>query len=70
MRKSSFKTGCGYLADAGHPGHGQLRLTLQLQGSLAEEEVDLIVVSVFAAAAFPHQGRTHKFWLCTGRSHH
>lgn len=57
-----------YLADAGHPGHRQLGVTVQLQRSLAEEEVDLIVVSVIAAAAFLHQGRAHEVRLCRGRN--
>lgn len=57
-----------YLADAGHPGHRQLGVTVQLQRSLAEEEVDLIVVPVIAAAAFLHQGRAHKVRLCRGRN--
>ena len=54
-----------YLADAGHSGHSELCVTVQLQRSLAEEEVDLVVVPVFAAAALPDKGWAHKVWLCT-----
>lgn len=54
-----------YLADAGHPGHSELSVTVQLQRSLTEEEVDLVVVSILTAAALPHQGRAHKVRLCT-----
>lgn len=53
-----------YLADAGHSGHRELRVTVQLQGSFAEEEVDLVVVALLAAAALPHQGRAHEVRLC------
>lgn len=53
-----------YLADSGHPGHSELGVTVQLQGLLAEEEVDLVVIPLLAADALPHQGWTHKVRLC------
>lgn len=59
-----------YLADAGHPGHCELSVTVQLQRSLTEEEVDLVVISVLTAAALPHQGRAHKVRLCTHTNIH
>lgn len=54
-----------YLADASHPGHVGLGVAIQLHGSLGKEEVDLVVVALFTAAALPHQGWAHKVRLCT-----
>lgn len=54
-----------HLTHTRHPCHGQITVAVQLQRSLAEEEVDLIVVSIFTVAALPDQRRTHKVWLCT-----
>lgn len=54
--KGSSGTFPNYLADSGHPGHSELGVTVQLQGLLAEEEVDLVVIALLAADALPHQG--------------
>lgn len=34
-----------YLADSGYAGHQLLCVTVVLQGPLAEEEVDLVIIS-------------------------
>lgn len=52
--ESAQRSILGYLADTGHSGHSELCVTVQLQSSLAEEEVDLVVVALFIAAALPH----------------
>lgn len=44
-----------HLTHTCHPCHGQIAVAVQLQRSLAEEEVDLIIIPIFTVAALPDQ---------------
>lgn len=49
-----------YLADSGHTGHHLLSVAVILYRSLAEEEVDLVVVPSEALHTLRDEGRAHK----------
>lgn len=56
-----------HLTDSGNSGHDGVLKELKLLACLAEEEIDLIIITYRAAQAFGNIGRGHKGRVCRGQ---